>query len=119
MKLPKPTLSPLAEQVAEFFRLRGFALHKCCTSSRDGRENGLGGVCLTEEPDGGVLVGWAPSTRLRYADSTSTRADVIGDMLRLFWEWLDQAGYLTEMGPLSRSVRVLSVVPTSERKAIV
>lgn len=104
-------LSPLAAEIALFLRARGFALHKCCTEGGDNLDHNTGGLCLTEEPSGAVLVGWATHPTLLHEAGADDRADVVIDMVALFRAWLDRAGYWSESGPVGRTVRVLPHSP--------
>lgn len=106
----KPTyhqnLSTREVELTEFFSLLGFALHKCCTGG-DGTGHTTGGLCLTPEPGGHILVGWAinPCHRHRAGDDATK---LIRDMLATIRAALERADYSTEPGPLGRSVRVLA-----------
>lgn len=108
------SLSPLAEDVARFLRARGFVLHKCCTPGGDGEVHSVGGVCLTDEPGGGVLLGWSPHPALVHESGTVEKADVVAEMLAVFRAWLSREGFHFEMGPVGRSLRVLDA-PESAR----
>ena len=89
LKPPKQQpLGSFASDIAVFFQRRGFTLHRSCHPGGDGQDHTTGGLGLTEEPGGSVLVGWNTHNTMRYADGWDETVDTVADQLSVFTKWL-------------------------------
>lgn len=106
MKRIRAQRGELETQLSELFRLLGFTLHKCCTDGKDGQDHMVGGLCLTPEPDGRVLVGWSVNSHHHAREAHEVR-EFHEDMLGVVSRALTRSGFDVEPGPLGRTVRVV------------